>query len=249
MDSPGASPRGGGLDVAAAAELKGAAAALAGAAGAHEGVRQGALRFLEQAALLLTADVVPAVAGVAPAPCPTPAANAVTGGRTAVVREAEALLSQVAALVKQRAGEPGAVPSGVVAAAVRSAGGVVQQRPQFLGRLLPPLLSLANATAAAAGSSGTAPPGGAAAGGDDAVAAALKTALAGVARSSQPAARAWHKKVVAALQALGAGDVAAAVPAAADRCVGLVGGERGAPCRSTACCPHALLARPLGAPT
>ena len=203
---------------AAARELKGAAAALAGAAGAGEGVRQAALRFLEQAVMLLTAEVVPAVPGVAPAPCPTPAANAVTGGRVAVVREAEALLGQVAALVKQRAGEPGGVPPAVGAAAVRAAGGVAQQRPQFLGRLLPPLLALANATAAAGGGAAAAPPGGAASGGDDAVTAALKAALAGVARSTQPAARAWHKKVAAALQALGADDAVAAAPAAADRC-------------------------------
>ena len=123
-------------------------------------------------------------------------------GSGAVVREAEALLGQLAALLKQTAGD--GVPPAVAAAAVRAAGGVAQQRPQFMGRLLPPLLALANSGAYGEAAAAGEQPRPAAASGP--VAAALKAALLGVARSSQPAAKAWHKKVAAALEAMGAAD-------------------------------------------
>lgn len=194
---------------AAAQGLKAAVAALAALPGGGDALRQAALRFVEQAALLLTADVVPAVAGVSTAPQPVPQHNAVTGGRAALVREAEALLGQLTALLKQRVGN--GVSPAVAAAAVGGAGSIAQQRPQFMGRLLPPLLALANSgalTAAAPQQAGEPSAGGeqqrpAASG---SAAAALKAALLAVARSSQPAAKAWHKKVAAALEAMGAAD-------------------------------------------
>ena len=192
----------------AAQGLKSAVAALAALPGSSDALRQAALRFVEQTALLLTADVVPAVAGVSSAPQPVPQHNTVTGGRAALVREAEALLGQLTTLLKQRVGD--GVSAGVAAAAVRGAGSFAQQRPQFMGRLLPPLLALANSGAlkAAPQPASELAAGGAQqhSAGSGAVAAALKAALLSVARSSQPAAKAWQKKVTAALEAMGIAD-------------------------------------------
>jgi hypothetical protein len=210
---------------AAAQALKLAVAGVAAAPGGNDAVRMAAAKFLEQAVLLLTAEMVPAVAGVSAAPAPLPPGNAVTD-KAALVRDAQALLAQLVALLKQRVGEQVSGP--VAATAVRAAGGIALQRPQFLGRLLPPLLALANsgaygvAAAAAGATDGAGQPAAGAGGGQLAVANALKAALLALARSSQTAAVPWRKKLAAALDALGAAD--ALEPA--DRCSG--GGAGGA---------------------
>jgi hypothetical protein len=209
---------------AAAQSLKLAVAGVAVAPGGNDAVRMAAAKFLEQAVLLLTAELVPAVAGVSAAPAPLPPGNAVTD-KAALVRDAQALLAQLVALLKQRVGDQVSGP--VAATAVRAAGGIALQRPQFLGRLLPPLLALANSgayvVAAAAGAAdGAGQLAAGAGGGQLAVANALKAVLLALARSSQSAAVPWRKKLAAALDLLGAAD--ALEPA--DRCGG--GGAGGA---------------------
>lgn len=203
---------------AAATALKLAAAQLVGGGEAQQpasdAVRQAAGRFLEQAVLLLTAEVVPAVAGVSEGPQPVPAANAVAG-RAAAVRDAEAALAQLVVLLRRQLGQH--LSPALALTAVRSAAGIAQQRPHFAGRLLPPLLALAgsdtlreaaaaggHAATAAAATRGRAPAAEGAAG----VAAALKQGLLAVSRSSAPAVQPWKKKIAAALQALGAGEEA-----------------------------------------
>lgn len=201
---------------AAATALKLMAAKLVGGGEAEqpasEPVRQAAARFLEQAVMLLTAEVVPAVAGVSDTPQPVPAANAVAG-KAAVVRDAEAALSQLVALLRRRLGEQ--VPPALAVTAVRSAAGIAQQRPQFVGRLLPPLLALAASDSLQGGAAAGGPAGAAAAAsrrragqaeGVADVAAALKQGLLAVSRSSAPAVQPWKRKIAAALQALGAGE-------------------------------------------
>ncbi|KAL4443945.1 hypothetical protein ABPG75_011682 [Micractinium tetrahymenae] len=194
----------------AATTLKLAAAALVGGGQAEQpasdAVWQAAARFLEQAVLLLTAEVVPAVVGVSVAPQPVPAANAVAG-KAAVVRDAEAALVQLVALLRRRLGEQ--LSPALASTAVRSAAGIAQQRPQFMGRLLPPLLALAGSDTVreAAAAAGPAAPGPAAAAeGAAGVAAALKVGLLALSRSSAPAAQPWKKKIAAALQAVGPGE-------------------------------------------
>eukprot|EP00887_Chlorella_sp_A99_P000002 scaffold16.g2.t1 len=237
----------------AACELKAGVLALAGRAG-NEGVRLAAAKFLEQGAMLLTAETVPAVAGVSQAAQPLPPGNPVFT-KAALVKEAESLLgqvgsaggveagreerrprmghvarrvqlhvrrplqhawalvpspSQLVAFLKMKLGSGAGgseVPGPLAITAIKAAGTISQQRPQFMGRLLPPLLALAT--------SGEFQPD---AGGVQAsIAAALKAALLAVSKCQHPTAVAWRRKLGDALAALGAGGEAAlpALPAAA----------------------------------
>ena len=203
----------------AACALKLAVAAVAAEAGSSDAVRGAAVRFLEQAVLLLTAELVPAVPGISPAPTPLPPGNAVIS-KAALVRDAEAALAQLVALLKQQLNEQSTAP--LVTPAVRAAGGIAQQRPQFIGRLLPPLLALAGCKAVKAAADGAAA-GGGAAGGAAAMATALRAALLMLARSAAPAAKPWQKKIAAALEGLGAG--AELQPQADGRYAGQGGGH------------------------
>jgi hypothetical protein len=164
--------------------LRSAVEALAVAPG-NDGVRTGAVKFLEQAVLLLTAERVPAVAGVSEAAMQLPSANVVLS-RAALARDAEAALAQLVALLKQSG-----LAGTLAVAAVRAGTGIAQQRPQFVGRLMPSLLALAKQS-----------------GGDGAptssLAQALSSGLAALARSSHPSVQPWKKKVAAAMEAMGA---------------------------------------------
>ena len=67
------------------------AVAAAAAKASSDAVRVAAAKFLEQAVLLLTADLVPAVAGISAAAVPLAPSNLVTS-KAALVRDAEAAL-------------------------------------------------------------------------------------------------------------------------------------------------------------
>lgn len=193
--------------------LKATVAAVAAAPG-NDAVRMAATRFLEQVVLLLTAELVPAVAGVSAAAAPLAPGNAVTS-KAALVRDADAALAQLVALLRQGVGE-GGLSLPLASTAIRAAGGVAQQRPQFMGRLLPPLLTLANSAAFAAlvpadGQAGVTAAAAAAAAGSSSgprsgAADALRNALSALARSSHPSGQPWKKKLGAALEAMGVRD-------------------------------------------
>ena len=198
--------------------LKAAVAATAAASG-NDAVRMAAAKFLEQVVLLLTAELVPAVAQVSAAAAPLAAGNAVTS-KVALVRDAEVALVQLVALLKQGAWvgqkKGGGISCPLTITAIKAAAGIAQQRPQFMGRLLPPLLALANSYALApvgdaavavdGQADGSAPA--AAANGTQSQAAALRSALVALARSTHPTAQPWKKKIGAALEALGVGAAA-----------------------------------------
>ena len=184
----------------AALELKAAVLGLAAQPG-NDGVRLNAAKFLEQAVLLLTAESVPAVAGVSQAAQPLPADNAVFK-KAVLVREAEALLARLVALLKLKLGSEVSGPLAITV--IKAAGCIAQQRPQFMGRLLPALLTLASSGDYRADA-------GADSGVQSSVANALRGSLAAISRSQHPMALAWRKKVADALHALGdAGPVGAA---------------------------------------
>jgi hypothetical protein len=125
----------------AAQALKGAVAGLVATSGdTHATVRLAAVKSVEQTVMLLTADAVPAVAGLLAAPRPLGASNQVIT-KAALVRDAEKLLSQLLGVLSASLGEDAASPLGP--ACIKAAAGVAQQRPQFLGRIVPPLLALA----------------------------------------------------------------------------------------------------------
>lgn len=183
---------------AAARELKAAVLQLISTPGGNDAVRLAAAKFLEQAALLLTAESVPAVTGVSPAAAPLPPGNSVFS-KADLVKEAEAALAGLVAILRLKLGGPDA--SGPLAiTAIKAAGTLAQQRPQFIGRLLLPLLVLANSGEYKLDGSGGVGSGG---GVQSSIAAALKSALAAVSKCQHPTAVPWHRKVADGLRALG----------------------------------------------
>ena len=175
----------------AAQELKAGVATVAAHGGGNEGVRQAAAKFLEQTVMLLTAETVPAVVGVSSMAQPLPPGNHLVS-KSVLVKAAEQMLGQVVALVKASD-----TPPALLAAVVRSAGGIAQHRSQFLGRLMPPLLALASSLAQ--------PGVGEERNGAhrDSVVATLRASLSAVQHSQDPMARAWHKRVSDAVAGLG----------------------------------------------
>jgi hypothetical protein len=126
----------------AAQALKDGVIALAAAAGGNAGVRLAAVRHLEQTIMLLTADAIPAVPGILERPWALPAGNAVVS-KAALVREAERALAQLLGILSAAVGGE-AVVGAVALTCIKAATSVALQRPQFMGRLVPQLLALAN---------------------------------------------------------------------------------------------------------
>lgn len=182
----------------AAGSLKTAVVSLATGDAPNSGVKLSACKFIEQAGMLLTADVVPAVPGVLPAPRALPADNVLIS-KAQLVKEGEALVAAVNTLVKSTTQQEVAAP--VAMTCIRAAMTFVQQRPQFMGRIMPTLLSLARSSAFGGGAAVEgAPP----AEQNGPAATALKAALSAALNSSHPMAQAWKKKVTEALTAMGA---------------------------------------------
>ena len=186
----------------AATALKTAVVSMATGDAPNSGVKLSACKFVEQAGMLLTADVVPAVPGVLPAPRALPTDNLLIS-KVQLVKEGEALVGAVNTLLKSTTEQEVAAP--VAMTCIRAAMTFVQQRPQFMGRIMPTLLSLARSSAS--GQTGVSPEGG---NGHvpleqtSPASAALKAALSAALDSTHPMAQAWKKKVTEALTALGA---------------------------------------------
>ena len=186
----------------------------------NDGVRLAAVKFVEQATLLLTADTLPAVPGLTSGPSPL-ADNPVLA-RASLVREAEAALAGLVALLKKLVGSSvGAVPGPVGVSLVRAAGSVALQRPQFVGKLLPSMLSLANSGAYKVGAAPSLPavlalraPEAMQLRASDClqvdavdsvqsgIASALAAALVALQRSQHATAQTWRKKIGEALRAM-----------------------------------------------
>lgn len=111
-------------------------------ANANTGVRMSGCKYIEQSILLLTADQVPAVPGLSETPKPMPM-NLGMISKALLMREGEALVSVVASNVKSVSG--GDMAAAVASTWIRTATTIIQQRPLFFGRILPPLLASATA--------------------------------------------------------------------------------------------------------
>jgi hypothetical protein len=61
-----------------------------------------------------------------------------------MVRDAELCVAQLAALLRRCAQPEGGVPGPLAIVVARAAGTLALQRPQFVGKVLPPLLAVAN---------------------------------------------------------------------------------------------------------
>lgn len=119
--------------------VRSAITTLATASTTNSGVKLSASKFIEQGVMLHTADVVPAVAGILPAPQPFPANNPVVS-KAALVKDGEQLLGSLAVMLKNTADQEETGPLAI--ACIRTGMTIIQQRPQFIGRVLPLLLPL-----------------------------------------------------------------------------------------------------------
>ncbi|RMZ56234.1 hypothetical protein APUTEX25_002424 [Auxenochlorella protothecoides] len=202
-----------------------------------DAARVSCLRGLESAALLLSAERLPAVPGLSPAPAALPASHAVLT-RAGLAQEADAAAREVAAVVRTCDAAPGPMAE----AALRAAGALATQRPHFMPRLVPALLSVAarqatmvGETATTSGDGGTAATteSGTPTARDDgksvtlppATRKALTAALAQVRRCTHPLAAAWARKVDRALADLAGGG--GTQDGAGEACV-VAGGRDGA---------------------
>ncbi|KAK9830014.1 hypothetical protein WJX72_009205 [[Myrmecia] bisecta] len=165
----------------------------------NDGVKLNAIKFLEQTVVLYTGDLLPTLYPGAPSEAlrmqPWPPSHALLKP-TVLAREAEAHLMELVAMLKPPKVDSLAGPITIVAIKVVSS--IAQQRPNFMGRVLPTLLGLASrcgeegSTVAVSTST------------------AVKAALLTVLRCRAPTALPWHKKVTKGLQVMGAGDAAEA---------------------------------------
>ncbi|CAL8471131.1 g10673 [Coccomyxa elongata] len=158
-----------------------------------DGVRLTAIKFMEFVIMLLTAESAPKG--------PLALANHALLNPAQVARDAEALLLQLLAMVKQSALVT--LPGSVAIVVVKAVGSIAAQRPQYLGRVLPTLLSAASASSA---NDAADEQNGVVASVDRAV----RDGLMSVLRCKAPQALPWQRKIVAALYALGAGEQAEA---------------------------------------
>ncbi|KFM24290.1 Symplekin [Auxenochlorella protothecoides] len=185
----------------------------------------------------LQAQRLPAVPGLSPAPAALPASHAVLT-RAGLAQEADAAAREVAAVVRTCDAAPGPMAE----AALRAAGALATQRPHFMPRLVPALLSVAarqatmvGETATTSGDGGTAATteSGTPTARDDgksvtlppATRKALTAALAQVRRCTHPLAAAWARKVDRALADLAGGG--GTQDGAGEACV-VAGGRDGA---------------------
>lgn len=178
----------------------------------NSSVKLSACKFIEQAAMLLTADIVPAVPALLPAPRAFPSDNTIVS-KSDLVRTGEALVGALNILLKAATNTDGQqdIAGPLAITCIRAAMNLVQQRPQFLGRLLPTLLALSKNSSFALQqkepADGGEEPSAAAAGTppvpSPAVVSALKAALLAAWNSTHAMAKAWKNKVGDALKALG----------------------------------------------
>ncbi len=169
----------------------------------NSAVKLSACKFIEQAAMLLTAEIVPAVPAVLPAPRPFPSDNIIVS-KADLVRAGEALVGALNTLLKAATtatvGGQQEIAGPLAITCIRAAMNLVQQRPQFFGKILPTLLALSKNSSFAPQKSGE---GGAAGVSSPAVVAALKAALLAAWNSTHAMAKAWKNKVGDALTTLG----------------------------------------------
>lgn len=107
----------------------------------NSSARVAAVKFVEQCCLLLTADKLPAVTGLLDVPSPHPGDNQVVT-RANMARDSEQLAATLVGLLKLEPGSEVSVPLAIVC--IKAARTIAQQRPQFLGRLMPAIISLAS---------------------------------------------------------------------------------------------------------
>ena len=157
--------------------------------------------------MLLTAESIPAVPGVTTAPRPFSNAASSTAPppvvtKTMLVRDGDALVKALTNQVKESA----AIEGPVAITCIRAAMTLVQQRPQFMGRIMPTLITLARQRAKKEDGDGAGVSGGGGGGGGgegNATTAALKEALMVAYESTHPMAQAWKKKIADALASVG----------------------------------------------
>ncbi|KAH7617684.1 putative Symplekin [Nannochloris sp. 'desiccata'] len=176
----------------------------------NSAVKLSACKFIEQAAMLLTADIVPAVPAVLPAPRAFPSDNTIVS-KSDLVRTGEALVGALNTLLKAATNTDGKqdIAGPLAITCIRAAMNLVQQRPQFLGRILPTLLALSKNSSFAPQKNEPADGGAEASAApttplpSPAVVSALKAALLAAWNSTHAMAKAWKNKVGDALKALG----------------------------------------------
>ena len=177
-----------------ALELKSTAASILMASDSAEGLKIASCRFVEQSAMLLTADLVPQLHKLTSAPMPFPSGNMVVA-KADLMREGEGLIANIASFIKSAMEKEGneELSLQVVCAVVRAASVIIQQRPQFAGRLLPQLLSIAKSGKFKSHEK------------DERVHTILTTSLRNTLKSQHPMLTTWRNKVEAGLLALGEG--------------------------------------------
>lgn len=182
----------------AAEESKNSIISLVASKDAAMGIKLAACKFIEQTIMLLTADMVPAVAGISTAPSPLSPTNPIAS-KAKLVQAAERMIGTLTTLLKSNA-EQEDVSSALAVTSIRSAGFIIQQRPQFTAKLLPLLLAAAKSGKYSLASLPDAD------GGHkepSQAATALQSALMNVYDSKHTVARVWKKKVVDGLAIMG----------------------------------------------
>jgi symplekin len=192
--------------------LKDSVVSLAVEPTSNSSVKLSACKFIEQAAMLLTADIVPAVPAVLPAPRAFPSDNTIVS-KSDLVRTGEALVGALNTLLKAATNTDGGqdIAGPLAITCIRAAMNLVQQRPHFLGKLLPTLLALSKNSSfvpqqkepADGGEEASVPAAATTPLSSPAVVSALKAALLAAWNSTHAMAKAWKIKVGDALKALG----------------------------------------------
>jgi hypothetical protein len=184
--------------------LKDSVVALAIEPTSNSAVKLSACKFIEQAAMLLTADIVPAVPAVLPAPRAFPSDNTIVS-KADLVRTGEALVGALNTLLKAatHTTEGEGIGGPLAITCIRAAMNLLVQRPQFLGRILPTLLSLSKSISSSLAAENGSEAAEGAVGPSAAVVAALKAALLAAWNSTHAMAKTWKNKVGDALKALG----------------------------------------------
>lgn len=176
--------------------LKNAIVSIFKASDGSEVIKLSCCRFIEQAAMLLSADVVPKLSGISSSPIVFPGENKIAS-RASIIQEGEGLIVTLSALIKDALIDDADKVSGeVTAAALKSVTLILHQRPTFSGRILPLLLNLAKSEKFKSLDK------------NEHLRKILVSGLQVASKSTHPMMMPWRKKLEAALSAMGENGIA-----------------------------------------